>query len=64
VTWPAWLASRGASKGAIQLMMLGGDSSTFSALFMLQQILPAQAQRSYLKIEGAWIACRSRLRLS
>jgi len=24
VTWPAWLASRGASKGAIDLMMLGG----------------------------------------
>ena len=52
VTWPAWLASRGASKGAIQLMMLGGDSSTFSALFMLQQIMLHRTQRAYLKIEG------------
>jgi monoamine oxidase len=52
VTWPDWLASRGASKGAIQLMMLGGDSSQFSALFMLQQIFLHKAQRSYMKIEG------------
>ena len=52
VTWPEWLASRGASRGAIQLMMLGGDSSTFSALFMLQQIMLHKSQRSYMKIEG------------
>jgi monoamine oxidase len=52
VTWPDWLASRGASKGAIQLMMLGGDSSTFSALFLIQQIMLHRSQRSYLKIEG------------
>src|SRR5579871_436814 len=38
VTWPAWLASRGASKAAVQLITLGGDSSSFSALFLLQQI--------------------------
>ncbi len=52
VTWPDWLSARGASKSAIQLMMLGGDSSTFSALFMLQQILLHKDQQSYLKIEG------------
>lgn len=52
VTWPDWLSQRGASKGAIQLMMLGGDSSSFSALFMLQQIMLHRTQRSYLKIEG------------
>jgi monoamine oxidase len=52
ITWPAWLASRGASKGAIDLMMLGGDSSGFSALFLLQQIMLHKSQKSYLKIEG------------
>lgn len=52
VTWPQWLAARGASKGAIALMMLGGDSSTFSALFMLKQIMLHREQRSYLKIDG------------
>ena len=51
VTWPQWLAARGASKGAIDLMMLGGDSSSFSALFLLQQIMLHRTQRSYLKIE-------------
>src|SRR5258706_13109304 len=50
VTWPAWLAARGASKGAIQLMMLGGDSSTFSALFLLQQIMLHRDLRQYHKI--------------
>ena len=52
VTWPAWLASRGASKAAIQLIMLGGDSSDFSALFLLQQIMLHRDSRSYLKIDG------------
>jgi len=52
VTWPAWLASRGASKAAIQLITLGGDSSGFSALFLLQQIMLHRDSRSYLKIEG------------
>ena len=52
VTWPDWLSSRGASKAAIQLMMLGGDSSTFSALFLLQQIMLHRTQGAYLKIEG------------
>ena len=52
LTWPAWLASRGASKGAIQLMTLGGDSSNFSALFLLQQIMLHRDLRQYLKIEG------------
>ena len=52
VTWPAWLASRGASKAAIQLITLGGDSSGFSALFLLQQIMLHRDSRSYLKIDG------------
>jgi monoamine oxidase len=52
VTWPDWLASRGASKAAIQLMMLGGDSRPFSALFMLQQIMLHRQSRQYLKIAG------------
>jgi len=52
MTWPDWLASRGASKAAIRLMTLGGDSSGFSALFMLQQIMLHRDSRQYLKIEG------------
>ena len=52
MTWPAWLASRGASPAAIRLMMLGGDSSGFSALFMLQQIMLHRDSRQYFKIEG------------
>jgi monoamine oxidase len=52
MTWPAWLASRGASPAAIRLMMLGGDSSGFSALFMLQQIMLHRDSRQYFKIDG------------
>jgi monoamine oxidase len=52
INWPAWLASRGASKAAIQLMTLGGDSSPFSALFMLQQIMLHRDSRQYHKIQG------------
>jgi len=52
LTWPAWLASRGASPAAIRLIMLGGDSSEFSALFMLQQIMLHRDSRQYFKIEG------------
>lgn len=52
LTWPQWLASRGASPGAIRLMMLGGDSSGFSALFMLQQIMLHRDSRQYFKIAG------------
>src|SRR5947207_856005 len=52
LTWPAWLAGRGASKGAIALMMLGGDSSNFSALFLLQQIMLHRDLRQYHKIAG------------
>ena len=52
VTWPAFLAAQGASKAAIQLMTLGGDSSGFSALFMLQQIMLHRDSHQYMKIEG------------
>ena len=52
VTWPDWLASRGASKAAIQLITLGGDSSQFSALFLLQQIMLHKDSHQYMKIEG------------
>ena len=52
LTWPAWLASRGASRAAIQFITLGGDSSGFSALFLLQQIMLHRDSRAYLKIDG------------
>lgn len=52
LTWPQWLALRGASAAAIRLMMLGGDSSQFSALFMLQQIMLHRDSRQYFKIQG------------
>jgi len=52
LNWPNWLAARGASKAAIQLLMLGGDSSPFSALFMLQQIMLHRDSRQYHKIQG------------
>jgi len=52
MTWPRWLASRGATPAAIKLMTLGGDSSSFSALFMLQQIMMHRDSRQYMKIEG------------
>lgn len=52
LTWPAWLASQGASPAAIRLIMLGGDSSEFSALFMLQQIMLHRDSRQYFKIDG------------
>jgi monoamine oxidase len=37
VTWPDWLASRGASPGAVELMTVGGDSRGLSALYVLRQ---------------------------
>src|SRR5258706_5430475 len=52
LTWPALLAARGASKGASQLMMLGGDSSTFSSLFLLQQGILTRDLLIYYKIAG------------
>ncbi len=52
VSWPQWLASRGASPAAIQIMSLGGDSSGFSALFLLQQIMLHKDSRQYFKIDG------------
>lgn len=52
LTWPQWLVSQGASPAAIRLIMLGGDSSEFSALFMLQQIMLHRDSHQYLKIEG------------
>lgn len=52
LTWPAWLASQGASPAAIRLIMLGGDSTEFSALFMLQQIMLHRDSRQYFKIDG------------
>lgn len=52
LTWPAWLSSQGASPAAIRLIMLGGDSNEFSALFMLQQIMLHRDSRQYFKIDG------------
>jgi monoamine oxidase len=52
VTWPQWLASRGASEAAVRLMTLGADSSQISALYVLRQIMLHREGKQYLKIEG------------
>lgn len=51
VTWPAWLASRGASPGAVALMTVGGDSRELSALYVLRQYAMLGAATLY-KIGG------------
>ncbi|MES1256138.1 MAG: FAD-dependent oxidoreductase, partial [Acidobacteriota bacterium] len=52
VTWPAWLAARGASPGAIRLMTIGGDSRALSALYVLRQYALLQGNQAYYKIGG------------
>lgn len=52
VTWPAWLASRGASEGAVSLMTVGGASTALSALYVLRQYALLRGRNQYFKIEG------------
>jgi monoamine oxidase len=52
MTWPAWLAARGASPGAIRLMTIGGDSHALSALYVLRQYALLQGNQAYYKISG------------
>jgi monoamine oxidase len=52
VTWHEWLASRGASPGAIALVTLGGDSSGLSALYVLRQMAQLGGSVQFHKIEG------------
>jgi monoamine oxidase len=51
-TWPAWLASRGASEGAIRVMTAGGDSRELSALYVLRQYGLLRDVKQYFKIDG------------
>jgi monoamine oxidase len=52
MTWPEWLASRGASAGAVALMTLGGDSRALSALYVLRQFAMLRDVTQYYKILG------------
>jgi monoamine oxidase len=51
-TWPEWLASRGASEGAIRVMTAGGDSRELSALYVLRQYALLRDVKQYFKIDG------------
>jgi monoamine oxidase len=52
LTWPTWLQSRGASSGAVTLMMVGGDSRELSALYVLRQIMLLRKSDQFYKIQG------------
>jgi monoamine oxidase len=52
MSWPAWLASRGASPGAVTLMSIGGDSRELSALYVLRQFAMLRDVKQYYKILG------------
>jgi monoamine oxidase len=52
VTWPEWLASRGASRDAVKLMTVGGDSSQVSALYVIRQYAMLRASTQRYKIAG------------
>jgi monoamine oxidase len=52
LTWPEWLGQRGASREAIRLMTLGGDSSALSALYMLRQFAMLRSSSQLFKIAG------------
>jgi monoamine oxidase len=51
-TWPEWLAKRGASPEAVRVMTQGGDSSAFSALYMLRQFAMLRTSSQLYKIAG------------
>jgi monoamine oxidase len=52
VTWPEWLAARGASPAAVRLMTQGGDSTALSALYMLRQFAMLRSSSQLFKIAG------------
>jgi monoamine oxidase len=52
MTWPEWLRSRGASRDAIRVMTLGGDSSDLSALYVLRQFAMLRQSTQRYKIQG------------
>jgi monoamine oxidase len=52
VTWPEWLASRGASRDAVKLMTLGADSAQVSALYVIRQYALLRASTQRYKIAG------------
>jgi monoamine oxidase len=52
VTWPEWLASRGASPDAVKLMTAGGDSTQVSALYVIRQYAMLRTSTQRYKIAG------------
>jgi monoamine oxidase len=52
LTWPEWLASRGASRDAVKLMTVGGDSARISALYVLRQYALLRTSTQRYKIAG------------
>src|SRR5262249_3794200 len=52
VTWPEWLASRGASRDAVKLMTAGGDSTQASALYVIRQYALLRTSTQRYKIAG------------
>jgi monoamine oxidase len=52
MTWPEWLASRGASRDAVKLMTVGGDSTQVSALYVIRQYAMLRTSTQRYKIAG------------
>jgi monoamine oxidase len=52
VTWPEWLASRGASRDAVKLMTVGGDSAQVSAFYVIRQYAMLRTSTQRYKIAG------------
>jgi monoamine oxidase len=52
VTWPEWLASRGASRDAVKLMTVGADSAQISALYVIRQYALLRTSTQRYKIAG------------
>jgi monoamine oxidase len=52
VTWPEWLASRGASRDAVKLMTVGADSTQISALYVIRQYALLRDSTQRYKIAG------------
>jgi monoamine oxidase len=52
LAWPAWLRAHGASKGAVELIMLGSDSRDLSALYVLRQIALHRESGRFYQIRG------------
>jgi monoamine oxidase len=52
MTWPDWLASRGASRDAVKVMTAGADSTQVSALYVLRQYALLRTSTQRYKILG------------